>query len=262
MTSKFIKTAIAAIVLATVIPISTPVNAYKLNVVNYEVPKVVQWEDADLVGDKITSLTDEVAKKNSVPDEIAGVTTGETYKFIFNVASLEQSYSGIKVFYDGTQIKFADQNPFMDTKAGRVLVPIRAIAETVGWVVTWDAATRSVTFNSEKYNREIKMTVGNTTYYVDGVAKTMNTAPFILNGRTLVPVRFVAEAMGKVVKWNGSNNTVIIETVSNQVEMDYQAANDYYTVDRDEDGILDYMDDSVDTAGEGGEDSDPDGNLW
>ena len=58
---------------------------------------------------------------------------------------------------------------------------------------------------------EIKMTIGSKKYYIDGVAKTMDTEPIIdENDRTLVPVRFIGEALGCKVEWDEDTKTVTL----------------------------------------------------
>lgn len=81
----------------------------------------------------------------------------------------------------------------------RTYVPIRALVEAFGADVDWDPKTEKITINYG--TQEIVMKVGKTAYTVDGKAKTMDVAPFInaSTSRTLVPVRFVAEALGFTV---------------------------------------------------------------
>jgi len=90
--------------------------------------------------------------------------------------------------------------PYID-KNNRTLVPVRFIAEELGAVVGWDAASRKVSITAGA--TEIEMFIGSTTYYVNGSARTMDTAPVINTGwdRTVVPVRFVAEALGCELDW-------------------------------------------------------------
>jgi regulator of replication initiation timing len=56
----------------------------------------------------------------------------------------------------------------------------------------------------------IKMLVGSKTAYVDGVLKTLDAAPNIVAGRTLVPIRFVSEGLGANVNWDGSTKAITI----------------------------------------------------
>lgn len=80
---------------------------------------------------------------------------------------------------------------------GRTFVPFRALAEAFGATVNYDAATQAVT--AELNGVTVIMTIGSDVYTVNGSAKTADVAPFINGARTMVPVRFVAEAFGITV---------------------------------------------------------------
>ena len=76
----------------------------------------------------------------------------------------------------------------------RTFVPFRALAEAFGAEVAYDEATQAVT--AKLNGVEVVMTIGSATYTVNGAEKTMDVAPFINSSRTMVPVRFAAEAFG------------------------------------------------------------------
>ena len=76
----------------------------------------------------------------------------------------------------------------------RTYVPFRALAEAFGAEVAYDEATQAVT--AELNGVTVVMTIGSATYTVNGEEKTMDVAPFINGSRTMVPVRFAAEAFG------------------------------------------------------------------
>jgi len=82
-------------------------------------------------------------------------------------------------------------------KDSRTFVPFRALAEAFGAVVEFDAATQAVV--AELDGTKVVMTIGSEVYTVNGVAKTADVAPFISDSRTMVPVRFAAEAFGITV---------------------------------------------------------------
>ena len=76
----------------------------------------------------------------------------------------------------------------------RTFVPFRALAEAFGATVAYDEATQAVT--AELNGVTVVMTIGSAEYTVNGEAATMDVAPFINGSRTMVPVRFAAEAFG------------------------------------------------------------------
>lgn len=93
---------------------------------------------------------------------------------------------------------------------GRTLVPMRGIFEAMGAEVSWDQASKTVT--GKKDGRNIQLTAGSSTAYVDGKAVTLDVPPAVIGGRTLVPVRFISEALDASVDWNAGERTVTILT--------------------------------------------------
>jgi hypothetical protein len=92
---------------------------------------------------------------------------------------------------------------------GRTLIPIRAVIEAMGGTVDYDAKEQKITL--KKGNDTLQMWIGKTNIKLNGTAKTMDTAPVVLNGRTMVPVRFVAENFGYSVAWKAAEQTVVIQ---------------------------------------------------
>ncbi len=111
----------------------------------------------------------------------------------------------ITVLLDGEKIKF-DQIPVAE--AGRTLVPLRAIFDALGAEVGWDGNTQTVT--AKKGDTEISLTLGNTTATKNGEAIILDVPAKAISGRTLVPVRFVADCFGVDADWNGAMQQVIL----------------------------------------------------
>ncbi len=99
----------------------------------------------------------------------------------------------------------------------RTLLPVRAIVEELGGTVGWDGDAREVTLG---YNgSEIVLTIDSTAADLNGTVETLDTAPTIINDRTMLPIRFIAEGLGLNVEWNGDAQEVTITTDSgNTVE--------------------------------------------
>jgi len=120
--------------------------------------------------------------------------------------NLEDKYQPITINLNGKYINF-DQSPIIQN--GRTLVPVRAIFENLGMEVSWDSQTSEVKGFNDSFN--IKMNIDQDRAYVNGLEYLLDSPPKILNGRTLVPVRFISESIGKVVSWNNETRTVIIK---------------------------------------------------
>lgn len=113
----------------------------------------------------------------------------------------------IAVVVDGQTVEF-DVLPQLIN--GRTMVPIRAIFETMGAAVEWDESTSSAICT--KGDTTVIMTIGSVYMYVNGEARVMDVTPSVLNGRTLAPARYVAEAFGATVEWDEVSNTVVIQS--------------------------------------------------
>lgn len=95
---------------------------------------------------------------------------------------------------------------------GRTLVPVKFIFEPLGLDVTWHAETRTAT--GAKENLKIDMTIDSTQAIVNEKIVELDVAATIINDRTYVPLRFVAESTGAVVKWYGDTRTITIDGAS------------------------------------------------
>ena len=112
----------------------------------------------------------------------------------------------IAVKVNGKSINF-DQAPIIDN--GRTLVPVRAIFEALGASVEWYSETGTVV--SKRGDTTIKMTIGSSTMQKDSKDISLDVPAQIINDRTLVPVRAIAEAFGCNVDWNSNTQTVTIK---------------------------------------------------
>ena len=145
--------------------------------------------------------------------------------------------SPIKVLLNGNYLSF-DVPP--DNISGRTMVPMRTIFEALGASVQWDGSSNTIT--AIKDNTIVQATIGYTLINVNGNRTQMDIAPVIINGRTLVPVRFISEAFGCDVTWDGLTNTVLISS-QNSYEQIQPQDNDFDEYDFwGEDGEVEYED--------------------
>lgn len=93
----------------------------------------------------------------------------------------------------------------------RTVMPMRAIFEALGADVSWDSETRTVT--AIKDDTTVKMTIGSNVMYVNDKPIELDVAPLIIDERTLVPGRAVAESLGADVSWDGETRTVVIRSM-------------------------------------------------
>ena len=105
-----------------------------------------------------------------------------------------------------------DQPPIISNN--RALVPLRFFSEALGAKVQWESQNRSIEFKSDL--KQVMLFVDKRTAYIQNRPYQMDVAPIIVNGRTLVPVRFVCEVLGYDVYWNEADQTVAIVSGSRE----------------------------------------------
>ncbi|MCR4419048.1 MAG: phosphate ABC transporter substrate-binding protein PstS family protein [Clostridia bacterium] len=111
----------------------------------------------------------------------------------------------ISVRVDGKELVL-DSPPVLDQ--GRVLVPMRAVFEALGATVKWEAATQTV--SGQKGNTSVILKVGQKQATVSGKSVALDAPARLVSGRVLVPLRFVAEALGASVSWDAAVRRVNI----------------------------------------------------
>ena len=98
-------------------------------------------------------------------------------------------------------------------KNGRTLVPIRAIVDALGGTVDWDGNERKVTVSLG--STTIELWIGKNTARVNGTDTPIDSSnskvvPEIINGRTMLPLRFVTENLGCQLQWDPNTKTITI----------------------------------------------------
>lgn len=111
----------------------------------------------------------------------------------------------IKINLDGSQLSMPMDPVLQD---GRTLVPLRAIFETLGATVDWENDTRTVT--GTLGDKIIILQINNKIATVNGNIVVLDVPGQLINGRTFIPVRFIAESLDAKVDWNPNSKTVII----------------------------------------------------
>ncbi|MED2253958.1 stalk domain-containing protein [Brevibacillus parabrevis] len=121
---------------------------------------------------------------------------------------------------------------------GRMLVPIRVIGEATGAQVTYDATNRRVAFNQK--GEHVSLDINSRLAYVNGKRVTLETAPIIVNKRTLVPLRFVSEALGYQVEWDALASVAHVQTkpVEDRAVSVPEAGNPYVVQQKDTLGAI------------------------
>jgi Copper amine oxidase N-terminal domain len=115
--------------------------------------------------------------------------------------------SDVTVVVDGSPVSL-DQPPVMSN--GRILVPLRGVFQRLGAIVTWDPGSQTVL--AQRGPTSISLTIGSLQAFVNGQPQTLDTPAVLVDGHTMVPLRFIAQALGAGVGWIAATNTVQITT--------------------------------------------------
>lgn len=116
-------------------------------------------------------------------------------------------YTYPTIVLDGRPLSIAV--PAID-EHGRTLVPVREFFTELDAVVNWDQDSQTVTV--AEADKEIKITIGQSTAAVNGQAVELDTPPRVIDGRIMAPLRFVVEAIGASAIWNAETREINIQT--------------------------------------------------
>ena len=182
----------------------------------YNYGTVVTLTATPAAGYTFTGWSDDLAGRTNPTTIImdAGKTITATYapsvprpafghSMVLTIGSKTMTVDGAKVALDASAAIFED----------RTFVPLRALVEQLGGAIAWNAKTRQVTI--EVRGTTIVFTIGKATALVDGKSlaidpKNSKVVPVISSGRSMLPLRFVAENLGFQVAWNAKAKTITL----------------------------------------------------
>jgi len=119
----------------------------------------------------------------------------------------------IKIKVNG-DLLYPDQVPYLEDST--TFVPIRFIGEALNIdVIDWNGSTNTAILKND--DKTIKLPIGSNYAYINGTPIKLNAPISIYNGRTFVPIRFIAEAFKSTVYWDHSNYTVEIMDSENDL---------------------------------------------
>lgn len=140
-----------------------------------------------------------------------GVGAAAVAGAIFALAPSALAQRAINVTVDGDIVPFAGQPPI--ERFGSVLVPLRGVFEKLGATVAYDGGSRTIL--AVRGATSVSLKIGSQDAQVNGQPRRLALPAQEIRGTTLVPLRFVSEALGANVRWNGDSRTVIIATTNN-----------------------------------------------
>ena len=119
---------------------------------------------------------------------------------------VQRFYIGVKYYYINDVKNEMDLAPII--KDGRTLLPIRYVSETFGAKVDWNGKEEKVTISFGE--QIVELWIGKDAAIVGGKLKRLDVVPEIIEGRTVLPLRFVSENLGLKVAWDGDLKEVKI----------------------------------------------------
>jgi len=122
------------------------------------------------------------------------------------VASAQTDQPAIRVLVDGDRIHFGTQQP--TETDGRVMVPLRGVFEKLGATVDWNPSNQTIT--ARKEGIRVRLTIGQLDASINRESTRMDVAASLVDGVTMVPLRFVSESLGAFVNWDQTNHEVDI----------------------------------------------------
>ncbi|MDI6861206.1 MAG: stalk domain-containing protein [Caldisericia bacterium] len=135
----------------------------------------------------------------------------EVYKVTYIKRKILKLQIGNKIMYVNDSPQEIDVPP--QIIEGRTLLPIRWVAEPLGAEVNWDGVEKKITVSLK--SNVIELWIGKNKARVNGIETPIDpnnpkVVPMIIKGRTMLPVRFVAENLGCKVDWDGATKTITI----------------------------------------------------
>jgi len=154
--------------------------------------------------------------------------------------------SDVRVVVDGYEVQFVDQGPILVD--GRVLAPVRGVFDQMGFDISWDGRARVATLTSDDVT--IVIPADGVHFYVNDELVTPVVPQRLLNGRLLLPLAAIADAVGATATWDSVTRVATITTAAVEeapaddevdyddeyaYEEDYDAEDDDYVYEEDYD---------------------------
>lgn len=199
---------IPTLMLAAALTLWTPVWADQSDVFVGE----DAWDDSVLT----ETTTIDPAPEETQPATLASVesaikATPEDLTLYPKAAALlaADGYNGFKIYVEGTAIDFSRYDGITPVvRNGRTLVPVRAVAEALDSQVSWDPETREISIETD--GETVILTLDSAAARINGASAALDAPAVSVNGRTMVPLRFIGEAFGLQVGWYPNGTAQVI----------------------------------------------------
>jgi len=145
--------------------------------------------------------------KYSLPDFTVDIGKGKVIKLI--VSNKWMYVDGVKSEVDPGRAT----TPVIIAEWGRTLLPIRSVIESLGGTIAWDGTEKKVTIDISE--TKVELWINKNYAYVNGKKALIDSSnpkvtPIIMNDRTMLPIRFVAESIGAYINWYPADKSILI----------------------------------------------------
>lgn len=162
--------------------------------------------------DRDLSLNKQIIFKSHIPEEnlLKGQEVQVTLKLRdgtqLEVPAIPKR--GIGILVDQAPVICSPVQPFI--KDGTTLVPLGNVVNHLGASLVWEPLTKTI--NGKKGLTNFTLTIGNNKASVNGSQVDLGAAPVIVEGTTMVPIKFIAQSLGMDVQWESASKTVNISS--------------------------------------------------
>lgn len=163
----------------------------------------------------ITNNRDEISYESVVDFEDMEKILIDSVKMNIVINDFTDIKDIVTVMIDGKVLAFEEQ-PYIEN--GTTRVPMRKIFESLGAIVEYDANTKTIT--ARKGSTVIELITGASKAKINGREMTLTTSVENKNGSTMVPLRFVSEALGAEVIWDAETKTITINLAETETDKD------------------------------------------
>ncbi len=177
------------------------VNGKDAIVVNDMFKAVIDLKDAPSTTQVAIEAVDKAGNRNTLP--VMEIINRFLRKVIAQIGNTVMTVNGVESTLDSPPI----------IKGGSTLVPVRAIAVAFGADVKYDTVTKTVTVTLG--TTVIEIVIGKKVALINGQQVDVNPAAEIISGRTMVPFRFLATALGAEVQWEPTTRTITLTKIEN-----------------------------------------------
>lgn len=186
---------------------------------DFEAKFAIRTKRPLIAGELITITTSHERYVDKISSVVVGATqvpekTVEAFDYINKFTIGSKTFT--RIIDTKVSTEYMDVDPYITN--GRTMLPIRFVAQALGYEVTFDDTTKNALF--AKGDTSLVMNLKSRDFYVNGKKHTLSVDPVTVNGRIMLPISELGTALGlshgnigegKNIEWDGTNRVVIVQ---------------------------------------------------